>query len=254
MPLHLTFFFQQWNSGLPNCLFWWKWGSVCTRGCSSFPHHSCCLQRGGWWDYQTGNPLSSTYILFLPNKTKPCYEITCVKYHLSELPFLLLKYLVEAPWLSNLQVSCTVVSQGVLTCIDSATVSLYTLDLHAQSQMTQMPLQVLMSTCYHCINSIISLWNDQVSQFFLFYIFSFIFLKTLGLELAPGFHPTLVSSQPNPSHPPLSEFLLQLGPDHYLLLQLNNGHVVTLRDLKPVCNFFFNLPSLSYFRIYFFKD
>ncbi|XP_008316237.1 ER membrane protein complex subunit 1 isoform X2 [Cynoglossus semilaevis] len=145
-------------------------------------------------DYQTvysgGN--GEVYVLGVV----PHSHITVVAYSVEDGE-IIKQYLVEAPWLSNLQVSCTVVSQGVLTCIDSATVSLYTLDLHAQSQMTQMPLQ------------------------------------TLGLELAPGFHPTLVSSQPNPSHPPLSEFLLQLGPDHYLLLQLNNGHVVTLRDLKP---------------------
>ncbi|XP_019944740.2 ER membrane protein complex subunit 1 [Paralichthys olivaceus] len=104
---------------------------------------------------------------------------------------------VEAPWLSNIQASCAVVGQGMLTCVDSATVSLYMLDLHVQSQMTQIPLQ------------------------------------TLGLEAAPGFHPALVSTQPNPARPPLSEFFLQLGPEHHLLLQLNNGQIVTLRDFKP---------------------
>uniref|UniRef100_A0A4W6G7T4 ER membrane protein complex subunit 1 n=1 Tax=Lates calcarifer TaxID=8187 RepID=A0A4W6G7T4_LATCA len=105
---------------------------------------------------------------------------------------------VEAPWLSNIQASCAVVGQGILTCVDSATVSLYILDLHMQSQMTQIPLQ------------------------------------SLGLEAAPGFHPALMSTQPNPARPPLPEFFLQLGPEHYLLLQLNNGQIVTLRD--------FNLP------------
>ncbi|XP_031142151.1 ER membrane protein complex subunit 1 isoform X1 [Sander lucioperca] len=104
---------------------------------------------------------------------------------------------VEAPWLSNIQASCSVIDQGVLTCVDSATVSLYMLDLHLQSQMTQIPLQ------------------------------------SLGLEVTPGFQPVLVSTQPNPARPPLSEFLLQLGPEHHLLLQLNNGHIVTLRDFKP---------------------
>lgn len=49
---------------------------------------------------------------------------------------------VEAPWLSNIQASCVVISQGMLTCVDSATVSLYMLDLHMQSEMTQIPLQV----------------------------------------------------------------------------------------------------------------
>ncbi|XP_035502165.2 ER membrane protein complex subunit 1 isoform X1 [Scophthalmus maximus] len=104
---------------------------------------------------------------------------------------------VEAPWLSDIQASCAVVDQGILTCVDSATVSLYMLDLHVQSQMTQIPLQ------------------------------------SLGFEAAPGFHPALVSTQPNPARPPLSEFFLQLGPEHYLLLQLNNGQIVTLRDFKP---------------------
>uniref|UniRef100_A0A8C9Y785 ER membrane protein complex subunit 1 n=1 Tax=Sander lucioperca TaxID=283035 RepID=A0A8C9Y785_SANLU len=57
--------------------------------------------------------------------------------------------------------------------------------------------------------------------------------QSLGLEVTPGFQPVLVSTQPNPARPPLSEFLLQLGPEHHLLLQLNNGHIVTLRDFKP---------------------
>uniref|UniRef100_A0A7N8YIJ1 ER membrane protein complex subunit 1 n=1 Tax=Mastacembelus armatus TaxID=205130 RepID=A0A7N8YIJ1_9TELE len=104
---------------------------------------------------------------------------------------------VEAPWLSSIQGSCAVVGQGMLTCVDSATVSLYMLDLHVQGQMTQIPLQ------------------------------------SLGLDVTPNFHPVLVSAQPNPARPPLSEFFLQLGSEHYLLLQLNNGQIVTLRDFKP---------------------
>ncbi|KAG7227007.1 hypothetical protein INR49_022353 [Caranx melampygus] len=104
---------------------------------------------------------------------------------------------VEAPWLSNIQASCAVVAKGMLTCVDSATASLHMLDLHTQSQMTQIPLQ------------------------------------SLGLEAVPGFHPVLVSTQPNPAQPPLSEFFLQLGPEHHLLLQLSNDQIVTLRDFKP---------------------
>uniref|UniRef100_A0A8C9Y673 ER membrane protein complex subunit 1 n=1 Tax=Sander lucioperca TaxID=283035 RepID=A0A8C9Y673_SANLU len=104
---------------------------------------------------------------------------------------------VEAPWLSNIQASCSVIDQGVLTCVDSATVSLYMLDLHLQSQMTQIPLQVL-------------------------FPFSSPYLPHF-LCVNAFFH----------SRPPLSEFLLQLGPEHHLLLQLNNGHIVTLRDFKP---------------------
>lgn len=64
----------------------------------------------------------------------------------------------------------------------------------------------------------------------------FVFFQSLGLEVAPGFDPVLVSTQPNPAQQPLSEFFLQLGPEHYLLLQLNNGQIVTLRDFKPVRN------------------
>uniref|UniRef100_A0A1A8N2Z0 ER membrane protein complex subunit 1 n=1 Tax=Nothobranchius pienaari TaxID=704102 RepID=A0A1A8N2Z0_9TELE len=104
---------------------------------------------------------------------------------------------VEAPWLSSILASCSVISRGLLTCVDSTTMSLYTLDLHLQLEMTQIPLQ------------------------------------TLGLDVDPGFHPSLVSHQPNPAHPPLSEFLLQLGPEHHLLLQHNDGQIVTLRDYKP---------------------
>nr|XP_040049518.1 ER membrane protein complex subunit 1 isoform X1 [Gasterosteus aculeatus aculeatus] len=104
---------------------------------------------------------------------------------------------VEAPWLSDIQGSCAVIGRGMLTCVDSPAVSLYTLDLHGQSEMTQIPLQ------------------------------------SLGLEVALGFQPVLVSTQPNPARPPLSEFFLQLGPEHHLLLQLNNDQIVTLRDFKP---------------------
>nr|XP_020493803.1 ER membrane protein complex subunit 1 isoform X1 [Labrus bergylta] len=104
---------------------------------------------------------------------------------------------VEAPWLSNIQANCVVIGEGMLLCVDSPSVSLYMLDLHVQSQMTQIPLQ------------------------------------SLGLEVAPGFHPVLVSTQPNPARQPLSEFFLQLAPEHHLLLQLNDGQIVTLRDFKP---------------------
>ncbi|XP_047226260.1 ER membrane protein complex subunit 1 isoform X2 [Girardinichthys multiradiatus] len=104
---------------------------------------------------------------------------------------------VEAPWLSNIPVSCVVVDQGILMCVDSTTMSINTLDLHQQLHMTQIPLQ------------------------------------SLGLEVDPDFHPSLVSHQPNPAQKPLSEFFLQLGPERFLLLQLNNGQIVTLRDFKP---------------------
>uniref|UniRef100_A0A8K9X5T8 ER membrane protein complex subunit 1 n=1 Tax=Oncorhynchus mykiss TaxID=8022 RepID=A0A8K9X5T8_ONCMY len=47
--------------------------------------------------------------------------------------------------------------------------------------------------------------------------------------------PVLVSSQPHPARSPLSEFFLQLGPDHHVLLQLNaDGYTIApLRDFQP---------------------
>lgn len=49
---------------------------------------------------------------------------------------------VEAPWLSNIQGRCTVIGKAMLTCVDAPTVSLYMLDLHADTEMTQIHLQV----------------------------------------------------------------------------------------------------------------
>lgn len=104
---------------------------------------------------------------------------------------------VEAPWLSGLQGSCVVVGQGTLVCVDPATMSLYTTPLQTEGPMNQ------------------------------------ILLQSLDLEVTPGFQPVLVSTQPNPARPPLSEFFLQLGPDHHLLLQLNEDVITVLRDFKP---------------------
>uniref|UniRef100_A0A8C6PXP7 ER membrane protein complex subunit 1 n=1 Tax=Nothobranchius furzeri TaxID=105023 RepID=A0A8C6PXP7_NOTFU len=53
---------------------------------------------------------------------------------------------VEAPWLSSIPASCSVISRGLLTCVDSTTMSLYTLDLHLQLEMTQIPLQALLAS------------------------------------------------------------------------------------------------------------
>uniref|UniRef100_A0A8C7XT34 ER membrane protein complex subunit 1 n=1 Tax=Oryzias sinensis TaxID=183150 RepID=A0A8C7XT34_9TELE len=49
---------------------------------------------------------------------------------------------VEAPWLSSIPESCQIVDQEMLICVDSTTMSLYTLDLTLQLQMNQIPLQV----------------------------------------------------------------------------------------------------------------
>lgn len=140
---------------------------------------------------------------------------------------------VEAPWLSNIQTNCAVIGQGMLVCVDSPTLSLYMLDLHEQSQMTQIPLQVgtLMYFFYH-FSFVIMLCH--INKLCCHYVLSSSFPQSLGLEVAPGFHPVLVSTQPNPARQPLSEFFLQVAPEHHLLLQLNNGQIVTLRDFKPV--------------------
>lgn len=49
---------------------------------------------------------------------------------------------MEAPWLSDIQTSCAMIGRGMLTCVDPATLSLNMLDLHAEPQMTQIPIQV----------------------------------------------------------------------------------------------------------------
>uniref|UniRef100_H3D366 ER membrane protein complex subunit 1 n=1 Tax=Tetraodon nigroviridis TaxID=99883 RepID=H3D366_TETNG len=104
---------------------------------------------------------------------------------------------VDTPWLSDIQSSCALIGKGRLICVDPAAVSLHMIDLHSETAMAQIPLQ------------------------------------SLGLEASPGFGPALISSQPNPARQPLSEFFLQLGPERYFLLQLNNGQIVTLRDFSP---------------------
>ncbi|TSM04833.1 ER membrane protein complex subunit 1 [Bagarius yarrelli] len=106
---------------------------------------------------------------------------------------------VDTPWLSSLQSSCVVVSAGILLCVDLSTQSMYTLPLHSEGQpkVTQIPLQ------------------------------------TVDLEVASGFQPRLISTQPHPGQPPLPEFFLQLGPDHHVLLRLNDGTVSLLRDFNP---------------------
>uniref|UniRef100_A0A4W5P6Z2 ER membrane protein complex subunit 1 n=1 Tax=Hucho hucho TaxID=62062 RepID=A0A4W5P6Z2_9TELE len=60
-------------------------------------------------------------------------------------------------------------------------------------------------------------------------------IQSLDLEVSPGFQPVLVSSQPHPARSPISEFFLQLGPHHHVLLQLNgDGYTIApLRDFQP---------------------
>uniref|UniRef100_A0A8C9Y5W2 ER membrane protein complex subunit 1 n=1 Tax=Sander lucioperca TaxID=283035 RepID=A0A8C9Y5W2_SANLU len=72
----------------------------------------------------------------------PHSHIAIVAYSLEDGEIIKQVIQMYTPWLSNIQASCSVIDQGVLTCVDSATVSLYMLDLHLQSQMTQIPLQL----------------------------------------------------------------------------------------------------------------
>lgn len=60
------------------------------------------------------------------------------------------------------------------------------------------------------------------------------YFQTMGLEVASGFQPRLISTQPHPARSPVPEFFLQLAPDHHALLQLNDGTVTLLRDFNPV--------------------
>ncbi|KAJ0064469.1 hypothetical protein NL108_006932 [Boleophthalmus pectinirostris] len=126
----------------------------------------------------------------------PNSQITVVVYSLDDGE-ILKQFTIQAPWLSDLESSCSVIGKGMLTCVDPLSLSLNIVDLHSHSQMSQISLQ------------------------------------SIGVEVSPDFRPVLVSSQPNAARPPLSEFFLQTGPDQHLLLQLNKGQILTLRDFKP---------------------
>lgn len=71
--------------------------------------------------------------------------------------------------------------------------------------------------------------------------------QTVGLEVASGFQPRLISTQPHPARPPLPEFFLQLGPGHHTLLRLNDGTVTLLRDFNPVRRLHFKIRFISLF-------
>ncbi|XP_007246404.3 ER membrane protein complex subunit 1 [Astyanax mexicanus] len=128
----------------------------------------------------------------------PNSHIVIVEYNIEDGEIMKQKS-VAAPWLSSLQSSCVMVGSGVLLCADPTTKSLYTFPLQSADQTTMTP----------------------------------ILLESLGVEVAAGFQPVLISTQPHPARPPLSEFFLQLGPDYHILLQLKDGLVSTLRDFNP---------------------
>ncbi|CAL1605772.1 unnamed protein product [Knipowitschia caucasica] len=126
----------------------------------------------------------------------PNSHITVVVYSLDDGE-ILKQFTVDCPWLSELLSSCSVIGRGMLTCVDLLSLSLNMFDLHSDSEM------------------------NRVS------------LESIGLEVSPSFRPLLVSTQPNAARAPLSEFLLQMGPDQHVLLQLHMGQILTLRDFKP---------------------
>uniref|UniRef100_A0A8C1BJ26 ER membrane protein complex subunit 1 n=1 Tax=Cyprinus carpio carpio TaxID=630221 RepID=A0A8C1BJ26_CYPCA len=128
----------------------------------------------------------------------PNSHIVIVEYKIEDGE-IMRKKSVEAAWMSSLESSCTVISSGILLCVDQITQSLYTLQLQSAEQ-------------------------TEIRQ---------IHLQTLDLEVASGFQPVLTSTQPNPAQPPLSEFFLQLSPDHHILLQLKDGLIAPLRDFNP---------------------
>ncbi|XP_072553189.1 ER membrane protein complex subunit 1 [Salminus brasiliensis] len=128
----------------------------------------------------------------------PNSHIVIVEYNIEDGEIMKQKS-VAAPWMSSLQSSCVVVGPGVLLCVDPSTQSLYSLPLQSDEQTKMTP----------------------------------ILLQTLDLEVAAGFQPVLISTQPHPARPPLTEFFLQLGPDHHILLQLKDGLVSSLRDFSP---------------------
>uniref|UniRef100_A0A8C9THE9 ER membrane protein complex subunit 1 n=1 Tax=Scleropages formosus TaxID=113540 RepID=A0A8C9THE9_SCLFO len=105
---------------------------------------------------------------------------------------------VDAPWLSSIQARCTVVGQGVLICADASTLS------------SLLPTRCRPETPHRSTSP-----------------------QSLDLDLALGFQPVLLTTQPNPARPPLAQFFLQLGPDHHVLLQLSDGHLSPLRDFQP---------------------
>ncbi|KAJ8257638.1 hypothetical protein GJAV_G00188030 [Gymnothorax javanicus] len=128
----------------------------------------------------------------------PQSHLTIIEYNFEDGE-ILKQVSVEAPWLSSLQGSCVVVNDGVLTCVDPVTQSLYTLPLTSDG-------------------------SAEMNQ---------VLLQSLDVAVAPGFQPGLMSTQPNPARPPLPQFFLRLAPDHHVLLELSDGIIKPLRNFQP---------------------
>lgn len=92
---------------------------------------------------------------------------------------------VEAPWLSNVQESCTVIGKGMLTCVDPSAASLHMLDLHADSEMTQVLFQVSKVTILFCKTIICIVFFMPPLTLELFFFVDTVFAFFLFLNLLP---------------------------------------------------------------------
>ncbi|XP_043942998.1 ER membrane protein complex subunit 1 [Protopterus annectens] len=100
---------------------------------------------------------------------------------------------VEAPWIETLKDVCGMVGSGTLVCVEPFSHSLYLLTLETEQEMKQVPLQ------------------------------------SLALEIEV-FQPKIITYQPSLASSPLSRFFLQVSPNHFVLLQCQNGVVSLVRD------------------------
>ncbi|KAM9736890.1 ER membrane protein complex subunit 1 isoform 5-T5 [Dama dama] len=101
---------------------------------------------------------------------------------------------VSTPWLRSLTGACGVVDAAVLVCPDPSSRSLQTLALETEWELRQVPLQ------------------------------------SLDLELASGFQPRILPTQPSPVDPSRAQFFLQLSPSHYALLHYHHGVLSLLKN------------------------
>ncbi|XP_043531790.1 ER membrane protein complex subunit 1 isoform X1 [Chiloscyllium plagiosum] len=101
---------------------------------------------------------------------------------------------VSAPWIRRLWDLCGIVADGILTCIDRESHSLWILPLESEHE----PEQIL--------------------------------LQSLELELPDKFEGKILTTQSSPLVASSAQFCLQLSESHYALLQLHEGVVTLLRD------------------------
>ncbi|XP_025909423.1 ER membrane protein complex subunit 1 isoform X1 [Nothoprocta perdicaria] len=102
---------------------------------------------------------------------------------------------VAAPWLRSLSGACGLVGEAVLVCAHGETRSLHLGALGSDTDMKQIPME------------------------------------SLDVELATDFEPKIVATQPSPVGASRPQFLLQLSPSRFVLLQFRHGLLSHLRDL-----------------------